>query len=1688
MTRLRSRWLLGGAIVAVVLIAAVIVFRGPILGFALVEGAHVAGYDVTYRSIGDANGRLAIDHLDVASLAGEPVLSADTVAVSYDLTKVIGSAHPFGVTGVEIDRPTLTYIKHRDGSSNITIPASGSSSKSSGPLQIPQVTFALHDGTVGLRDDTRLFAHSRRIAVKNINIDANLDPQTISNLSLGLTLQDADGTFPVTGKGTLDPKRGIELTKISAKAIGLSALIDYALNSASLHVAGGEIDDIDARIYGLRNHAGDMDRHVAVTANLDHFQPYLGGIAKPLRDGRGSLRVYDRGLAIPKVDGSIAGIPVRIAGSIYDLSDPHLRLGITGNGDLRKLVTLSDAAKKFPVSGALAFKLFVEGAATAPLTLVSFSAPHITYATFPIDHLSGAIALHGEETAILHTALAYDGIDVGARGLLLLGKHTDTNLVAEIQAPAQRVPFATDILGAMPVFSIADVGGTDGKLRTAGVLGGDTATTHLAGTFAVDGTGVGGIGPITIDGPGNRSFYARVALDRPRGGGGAAFVSLGNFRIATGGPEPALPGLQIGAIPKITGTLDGDLAAALDGNDVLAGGNLHAYGVRALGYPIDDLTAVANVLTTKNHPADGHVTANVRYRGDLAPLALAAGGKIKATGSVDIPVSIAANGTSALLAQINDARFTNASVAGVALRSLDGTIGVRGKTIDVYGLEADIGNGNVVARGSFGNGGTLSVSTSGIDLATLRSAGLPVTSGNVAAIASIDGTAQSPHVLGGVAANDIGLANPQAAGIKVNANTGLSYSNGNVGVSNAIVAAGPAIASLDGNVSGLRGNPQNAHYDFSANVNGADIGTLAHVAHASALYPEGTLDANVRVAGSGKAPGITGNVLIPEGSINGLRYRDASVALTGTPANLHAQHGTITIGTSVLGFGADVTAGAQRFALHAPSVNLADFNDYFDPGDLLGGTGSIDASVSNSPNRLITSGRVRLAKTRVKGFTIGATRADWSTTGRTIATDALVGDSAGRVSADGNVTLAATAPLRDALHRTALAMTTRATNVDLAVWLPAAGIQVPVLGLVNANASLNGTYPNISAKAHAELDKGLVQRIAVRTATIDANAARGKATITNAVLAIDNLQANAIGTLALSPQGPFDVTVDAKTADIAALSKTLTGKTIDASGAITTALHVSGSPSRLSIANTTDATNVRYQKYSVPRAHAQVAVVPGRVTVSNTEVDLQKGKVLVDGFAPLKPNFAGVAANAPLALNVTAQAIDLAQFTPFFPKKTVLTGDLDGRVGLIGDLDNPGLGGLLSLVDGSFVGPQLASKLSDLNAQVAFANRTVTLQNTSAKIGGGTISANGSVTVPSLRDPAESATIAFQAISDNAVFNLPNLFKGRINGNVTLARAAGRPYNVGGQIAVTSARIATAGLLPSGAPTPASTATPLPVNLALGVDVGNDVRVQGGPIDIGAKGDLKVAGTLAAPTVDGTLTSTGGTLSFYRTFRMQYPSTVSFDPSNGVIPNIDATATTSVDNPATDVTLHVTGPATQLNVDLQSDPSYDKQQILGLLIGVQALGAVSGVAANGQPGAATNPFTAVAQGQLGNLLTQNVLEPFSSQLGSAVGLSNLEVNYQPGGSLGLGAQKQIAKNINAVFAESFNEPIRETIGLRATPKPTTAYQFTFFSQPDNNRLQTFQASSFQSSNDSVTASQPASGTSGISASILRRFH
>jgi hypothetical protein len=1678
----RSRLLVASGVGLLVLLGVLWAFGGSLVRAGLAAAGRLAGYSVAYERLEHRAGRLTVVRPDVRSLGGEPVFSAESVELTYSLRDVFGGPYFYGIRSVELDRPKLTVIRHRDGSFNIVLPP-GNGQSASGFPALPRIHLVVKDGSAGLLDRTRIFTHSRSLALEDLQANVILDPHDRSSFTLRFALVETGGRFPVAGRGTFDERRGYEFSRLSAQALAIAPLFDYVLNSTTLHVANGLLSGVELIAYGLPDRSGVMQRHLSGRADLDHFQPYLAGLTKPLRDGRGRLALRDEVLAFPRVDGSIAGVPVRIAGAVYGFAHPALRLGIAGQGDLSRLVTLSDAGKALPLRGPLAFRLLVEGDATGPTTFAGFGSPGLFYGRLPLEAPQALVALHGSDTTIVRSSVGYAGAGAHARGRIQSGAHTDVELVADVSAPGRRVPYVAGLLGAMRLNGSIVSSGRDGDLRTSGVIAGATASEQLAGTFAVDGRGEGTIGPFALEGPGPQRLYARVELDRPHAGGGAAYLWAQNFRFSTSGPQPALPGTALPVLPPADGTLDGSLAATFAGSSYAGGASAHLYDGHALGYPIADLQARAGLSAPRRLAVDG------RYRGDLAPLGRAGRSPIPLMGSADIPFSLLADGTGSLVAQIHDARFAGASVDGLSFDRLEGTLAMRGGRLDLAGARLRVAGTEVVAGGSLGHGGTLLISAAGLDLRRLRSAALPARGGELSAIASVSGDPSAPRVEGGFAATGVTLAASGIGAVPVDASTNLTFAGHSLSLRDALVQAGPAVGTLQGSVAGIGGDPGRERLAFGAHVSQADLGALAHLAKAPLRYPAGSLDADVVVRGSVALPLVRGSLEVPEGSLNGLRFRDGSVAFDGSRSGLQARDGRVTIGRSTLGFDADLSPGVQRIALRAPDVDLSDLNDYFDQGDSLGGRGSISVSARSAPGALSVAGRVRLTHTRFRRFDIGDTRLDASTTGRTLHLVAGIGGSAGRIAATGTLGVPATQPLRDTFARSQLALDLTARDVDLDTWLPAAGLQAPVAGLVNVQAHVRGVYPKVSLTAHADVQHGMLGHVAVSTATLDAAAANGRATITSAAFAIDNLSASGAGTIALHPTPALDLRLDARSADVGALAKTITGKTFDAAGSLHATLHLAGTTLQPVASLGLDGDALRYARFTVGHASAAATLTRTRATLGRAEIDFAAGRLLASGYAPLqsRPALGVGPPGAPLSLAVTAEGVGLGQFAALLPKGTQAAGTLSGELALTGSLAGPGLTGRLTLADGSFQSPQEKAPVTNAQAVLTVAGRTLQLESASAEIGGGTLAASGTLSLPNLEDPARDASAKLNVTSNNAVFDAPGYFRGRVLGALSLVRTPGTTPVVSGNLAFSSTRIVPNALLGGGSATPGTRVAALPVTFDVGIDAGNDVRVQGGPVDIGATGHLQLSGTLAKPALRGKLDSTGGTLSFYRTFTIQAPSSVTFHPSDGVIPDVDALATSYISEPPANVTLHVTGPATHLNVDLASDPSYSREQIVGILVGAAGIGAVGGVQTTG--GAAQNPFQAAAAGELGNLLTQNVLEPFSSQLGSAVGLSNLAINYTPGGGgLGLAAQKRLFKDVNVVFADSFNYPPRQSIGVVASPNPATALQLTFFSQPSSNRFDTLEGTNaILSSNASLTSVEPINGSSGFAFSLQRKF-
>jgi hypothetical protein len=281
---------------------------------------------------------------------------------------------------------------------------------------------------------------------------------------------------------------------------------------------------------------------------------------------------------------------------------------------------------------------------------------------------------------------------------------------------------------------------------------------------------------------------------------------------------------------------------------------------------------------------------------------------------------------------------------------------------------------------------------------------------------------------------------------------------------------------------------------------------------------------------------------------------------------------------------------------------------------------------------------------------------------------------------------------------------------------------------------------------------------------------------------------------------------------------------------------------------------------------------------------------------------------------------------------------------------------------------------------------------------------------------------------------------------------------------------------------------------------------------LGAQGNVKVGGTLAAPTLAGGFDSTGGTLTYFNTvFRLQQ-GTVAFQPDAGLIPVLVAQATTHLINPdpnpernptgSADITLGVSGPVTSLSIALTSDPSYDRQQILGLLLSAPAIGATNlfstqpGLLGPGQapqpglPPGVTVPNASgltVAQEAFGIVnaqFTRNLLAPLETAFGGALGLSSVNLTFDYTGAVGLTARKVLGKEINAVFGQSFGYPYRQTFGIEVRPSPATAFQLTLF-QTYGQQDVLFPI--VAGSQTRAFAAQPAAGQSGFSFSFQRFF-
>jgi hypothetical protein len=1676
--------------------------------------------------------------------SGEPLLSIRRLEVAFSLRDVFpGGLRRYGLSRVDAEEPRLTLIRHADGSFNLPAPAAPPPGPPGPPPAAPPtpgeppwaLDVRVERGSVVVLDPYRALAVSRRLSANDVAASLQLrGTARLRYAARGNFADDPLQRFALEGR--IDD--GYAVHRLRARSVAIVPVVDYFVNSPGAAFERGLVRDLDVRAYAFGAPADAVPAyHLAGAGTLEDGAMRIPGLLAGARRMRGRIDVFDGGVAAPRLQATLGGLDVQVAGGIYDWSAPAFRLGARiPAAPLRSVRGLFRFSRALPVEGMARLQTLLEGPVASPLVATRFTAPSLRYAAFPVTSAQGRAIYYAASLTIVGARGNYGGLGTAVEGAIALGAPTYTALVVALGGPASRVPYLAQLAPASHVAVLGLLAGAGLSLDARGVATGTGGGTDLAGSFHVDPLGEGTFGPVTVRQAGG-SLAASYFSDRSRSSSGF-WVDSAGIDFAELREPPHLPGLTFGP-PLFAGRLDGSLAGVGPPSAFRIAGHVHARDLRVGSVGIDDVAGdVAGAFgglrlgrVAARGPwgtfagggtyAGGRLALQGDYRGTFAELATLTG-NLGAAGSVRGPVVLLIDPRRTLV-QARDDVTAGANVHGVPLDRLDGTLAVAGPQLRIYAATAALAGGNFAAAGTLARGGRLGVSVAGVRAESISSLASLGHGGAFAAIGTVRYAAKTPRFDGGVALG----GELRAGGLPLAASGDVSLAGSRITVARGDTLLGSALGSLEGDVSGL-GTAQ-ARYALSVHLAAARVAPFARLLAPSQRALAGTATGDMRITGTAALPALEGTLALPEGTLNGLAFRAASAYLNVDRTGLKARRGRVTVGSTRVGFGALVRGDDTAIRLDAPRADLSDFNDYFDGGDTLGGRGRVVGRFRSRAGTVRTNADIAIAGLRYRRFDLGDAEAKWNSRGRKVNGAVAFGGNSGRLKLKGTLVVPSRAPLGQMLERSSFDGSADLRGLDLGVWLPALGYQVPVGGRVDAEATIAGPLRAPDVRTTATLVAGSLGRFPIDRFVIAATSTLSRTTVTRAELDLPALTVTAAGSFGAGELDRLALAVHAKSADVGLLANRLGGTTLPLSGTGEVDLKVAGTRARPHVAGGFDIEQAALAGVAIPRVLGEFSARGRDVVLSDVEVGFTTGTLYFAGSLPLQLSPVAIGpSRAPVSLELAAKGIDLRDFAPLLPVGSLLQGNIDGRVAVDGTAGDPRLRGTLALTGAALRTTSETVPLTNVGATLSFAGNGARLERFHAEAGGGTLDGGGSATLASLVRPGADATYRFDLRADKLRLALPAYGSGQVDGTLTLAHAPQSRPLVRGALTLQDATIpfsalllASGGALPTLGAQAAAPAAPEAAAVAFDLDVSADrnVRVRSSNVDIGGRGSLHVGGIFGAPTLAGGFTSTGGTLAYFNTVFRVVDGTVAFDPSLGLIPTLDARAVTHVINPdpnavrnvagSADVTLDVSGPVTNLTIALSSNPAYEREQILGLLLGAPALGASnlfgetnqsatlygSNATNNLAPGVVgvrnTNGQFSVAQEAFGIAnaqFTRTLLAPIETTFASAVGLSSFNVNVDYTGSVGLSARKVLGNKLNALYGTTFGYPYRQTFGFEYKPNAVTAAQLTAFQTLGANGLDSLTPTSLiTATNQRLQAAQPTGGSAGVSLSLQRLF-
>jgi len=1739
----RKRFAIG--LLAAVIVAGLVAAGGrELLRFALREGAAVAGYDLSLSSLQVGAGRLELDGLRV-DRNGQPLVRAQRITIRYSLRNLLpGSRHRFGLLAIEATGARLTLTRLANGGFDLPIAQSG---PASGPARVNSVplnfAFGVRDASVELREPNAYDETAHNVRIDAVDAAGTID-------TAGLTSYRVTGDFhehrlePFRVIGKIDAVAGYAMHHATAARFPLRALANYFAQTPDVRILRGGARNFDALVYALGvTPNAPPQYHVTLRLDVRGGSLALTPLALPIDNVSGRMRVVDNAFFIDGAQATLAGIPLHIRGGVYDLAGrvtgvAQLRVAVWGRGDLTDLRRAFAFMRDQPISGAATLGVLVQGPVNDPIIIARAAGPRAVYRKLPFDAVSAGVIYHSNVVAFAPLRALYGGVALAIRGTLRTGAHLRSELALHVTGPADRLPYLDEMLGNEPMVIDASATGTDLLFRVVGALASARGTQRVAALLQMSPNGTAVVDPFwlhtrrgdldgayVLDRPNNESAYwlaaSNLRMHAPRTG---TFPNLSlpqmppidggvvNAAIAGGGAgnRILLAGVVRGADTSISGVKFSNLEAQLAGT--LQGAPINR--LRASG-PWGDF-AGSGAFSSQRFVAFGG------YRGSFEGLQPLLGNAVVGHGRLSGTVAIAVEPQRIVVVGSHLA-MPGATLHGVPIDRASLTLAVEGDRLRIYSAHAHAAGGDVVAAGTFSlspsrpNSGGLSLVAERLAASQLHGVGLPLDGGTITASGNLSGGSPLPRFSGGVTVNGSHVAQFPIAG-----DADVNLSGDAVTLGRMVGELGGTYAEVNGNIGALAsGSPT---YDLQARVPAARIAHALHVFGLPNYMTDGSFNASLLVGGRSIAPSVSGAIGVPAGDVNGLPFIDGSAQLSADRTGVSVRDGSVLVGTTATRFSAVSRPKQSSVSVSAPRADLSDFNNFFDTGDTLDGNGSLRLAAASNGTRITSSGNINVRGFRYRNLPIGDTRAIWSSARNIVRGSLAVGGAEGLLRASGSIGLAPGSTWFETLERSRFDLSGAVDRLDLSLWLPALGMgAVPVTGRASGTATVRGRFPQIDLRGSARITDGSLGPLTLETAAATVHAAHGDIVVDSAQLTTPDLQATATGTLGLGAEKPIDLHVYAATNRLAQLIYDAAKRRVPVSGSFESTMTVGGTYRAPTFAAGFDANGVQAYGIPMPSLFGELRLQRGALVLSNAGVTFSRGEATLAGSLPLSLSPLRLAsAKQPFSFDLEVVGLDPAIFDEVFGYGTKLAGLVDAHLGLSGTLAKPAVVGRVTLARGSYVSDLERTPLQAMLADLIFDHQSASIR-LSARAGAGTLQGSGRVDFPT--GPTDlGLSFALRASARGAQLDLPAYGNGTLDAQLSLSKQPATTAILAGTATLSNATLPFASFIKAATESHTAAAAQLPLTFDIRAVAGRNVRVRGSGygagLDIGARGSVHLAGTLASPMLSGSFDSTGGTLTYFdRAFRVQQ-GTVRFNPADGVLPTLHAVASTSIVNPDPDrarnpygsaeVTVTVDGAIQSLKIGLQSNPpGYSRDQILGLIAPFG--GFLSGIAfssqsalARQQPGGITplgtiSPIPNVSLPQnstitvgqeafniLNAQFTAGLLAPVESTLGQSLGLSSVNLTLGYYGNVGFTATRLLGKAVSAAYAVTFGLPQIQSFGLIVQPSAATAASLNFFYQSGPTKLLQLPGSPV-GYNAGYVLGQPLIGNTGFSLTVQHFF-